>query len=177
MVTSPFHQSRSLAFVPSERALPSSVERSPLSSADRQGILSWYKENIAEPEKSVVQPKVETNPALLIAERELEAALTGLVLGLLEAQFKGLDFRKIPIDGVGSLIALLTSLGIVTAVKDPNHPLRDIARHVGNVGSNMTAILTYRKSLAWRQSHLTPTEKTETAKVSADPIVDAARNL
>jgi hypothetical protein len=174
-VPTPHHLTfRSLALPERHSAFP--PEHAVTSSHGPQGIRAWYQSHIQEKHPETLE-KAKESEALLVIEKEIEAALVGLVLGLADAQFKGLDVKKVPIDGVASLIALLTSLGITSLIPDPNHPLRDLGRHMSNVGSDLTAIFTYRKSKAWREDHLSTPKSTTVPNVAGDPIVDTARNL
>jgi hypothetical protein len=94
-----------------------------------------------------------------------EALITGAALGLIDAEH-GLDMGKIPIDGV---IAAAGLIGSVVMAHDPY----GISADVRNIGSDALAILTFRKTKAWREK----AKGKSTAHGEDDPIAIAAADL
>lgn len=155
---------------------------SPLAPQGRDpGVLAWWREMRDREKAQEIEHKKESRISPIV-EKEVEASIVGALLGLSDAQFGGLDIQgKYPVDGIIALLALLSSLGLVSLSDDPHHWSRDVARHVGNVGTSTNAVFTYRKLKAWREGNKTSSEtrKAVSAGVerSSDPIVATAKNL
>lgn len=137
----------------------------------------WDRIRSRSPEAGVSRWKSRASEGALSVRQVGEGALTGAALGLAHAELKdGLDFHKIPIDGVVGL------LGIVAAVVQSDEPYAHDLRNIGTAGATVFA---FRKTY-----DLMAAKKAESSKLTAgagahgeydlgaeDPVIAAARNL
>ena len=168
------------------RSIANPIIKSNLPSHQKEGILEWYRRLTAKTTPHEQQEALQAAPRYApIVQKDISAAITGAALGLLDAQFKGLDIGKnknIPVDGLLGAGSTLVALVAASMSTDPTSFARRISEHASNMGADCTAILTYRKFKSWRegQSASTPVPaavKAAGENIKNDPIAQAAMNL
>lgn len=122
---------------------PSAASYSPAPSGPKSNIMRFY-ESLRGLSPAVVTPAMaRVQETAQIARSGGEAFLTGLVLGLIDAEF-GLDKTKVPLDAIGAGVAYGSAFYFAGEGSGISTDLR-------NVGSDCLAVLTYRKAKAARE--------------------------
>lgn len=165
--------------MPSEATMLAEIAQSNIPPARKSAIRRWYEgvSGIVGGGEGIKRHASEGAHAF---RQGAEAAATGGLLGLLAAERGSLDIHyqghEIPIDG---LLALVGLGGAVFMAQDPS----GLSTDMRNVGSDALAILTYRKTQAWRLKgkHGNPAGRLAAAAhhgdYEDDPIMAASQAL
>jgi hypothetical protein len=133
----------------------------------KSAIRKWY-DGLTGGATSLVRDKVSghVREGGHVIRQSGEAVIMGGLLGIVDAEV-GLDFKGFPIDGI------VAALGMGASIYMAHDPY-GISADMRNIGSDALAILTYRKSKAWREKGKAGSHTTITGE---DPIAAAARDL